>query len=605
MSPDRLLQYFEQISEAPDAVPRLRRFILDLAVRGILVERDPTDEPATVLLTRIEAEKKRLANAGEIRKEKPLPPIDEDATPFDLPATWGWVPIRQIATDRGQKIPKQKFSYIDVSAINKERGIIVEPQLLAPDEAPSRARKIVRRGDVIYSCVRPYLLNVAVVNKEFEPEPIVSTAFAVLNGLGLVLPRYLWIVLRSPYFVGCVEEKMRGQAYPAINDTDFALLPVPLPPLAEQHRIVEKVDELMALCDDLEAAQTKRERRRDRLVAATLHGLNSGDASADPGARPTFQDSARFYFNHLPRLTTRPEHIHQLRQTILSLAVRGRLIRQDPMDEPASELLARIRTQKARLEKEEKIGRRKSVEATNADTTPCALPEVWAWVRLGDLTELITKGSSPKWQGVDYVPKDDGILFVTSENVGNYRLRKLDEAKYVEKRFNEIEPRSILRHGDLLMNLVGASIGRTAVYDLHVEANINQAVALIRLIKSASNVNLEFLLHYLNSPSAIDYMLAAQVVTAQPNISLTNAREFPVPLPPLAEQHRIVAKVDELMALCDDLEARLTTTAITRRQLLEASLAETLEEWVPDPFLLDRMTWTARREENGVAGGGK
>ena len=270
MNPKRLLEHFNEITEAPDAVPRLRRFILDLAVRGKLVKQDPNDEPTTDLLERIEAEKARLAKMGEIRNEKPLSVIDEDATPFNLPPCWKWVPIRKITADRGQKVPDKKFSYIDVSAIDKERGKIAAPQVLTADEAPSRARKIVRKGDVIYSCVRPYLLNIAVVDEEFDPEPIVSTAFAVLNGLGFVLPRYLWIVLRSPYFVGCVEEKMRGQAYPAINDGAFAPLPVPLAPLLEQHRIVAKADELMGLCDELESRLSSTTVTRRQLLEATL-----------------------------------------------------------------------------------------------------------------------------------------------------------------------------------------------------------------------------------------------------------------------------------------------------------------------------------------------
>ena len=207
---------------------------------------------------------------GEIRNEKPLPVIDEEAILFNLPASWKWVPIRKITTDRGQKVPDKKFSYIDVSAIDKERGKIAEPQVLTPDAAPSRARKIVQKGDVIYSCVRPYLLNIAVVEEEFRPEPIVSTAFAVLNGLGFVLPHYLWIVLRSSYFVGCVEEKMRGQAYPAINDGAFAPLPVPLAPLLEQHRIVAKADELMGLCDELESRLSSTTVTRRQLLEATL-----------------------------------------------------------------------------------------------------------------------------------------------------------------------------------------------------------------------------------------------------------------------------------------------------------------------------------------------
>jgi type I restriction enzyme S subunit len=341
------------------------------------------------------------------------------------------------------------------------------------------------------------------------------------------------------------------------------------PPLAEKHRIVAKVDELMALCDRLEAAQGEQESRRDRLVASSLNRLGNGaDASA-------FHDHARFYFNHLPRLTTKPEHIQQFRQTILNLAVQGKLVPQDPNDEPAAELLKRIQAEKALLAKEGKV-KKENPRTSEAVVTPFAIPETWVWGPLDEFRELITKGSSPKWQGVAYVSKDNGILFITSENVGNYRLRKLNELKYVERRFNEIEPRSILRYGDILMNLVGASIGRTAVYNLLIEANINQAVALIRLIRSVPNLNQEFLLHYLNSPSAIDHMMASQVVNAQPNISLTDAREFPIPIPPIAEQHRIVAKVDELMALCDKLTAQLTTTHTDSRRLLDAVLHEAL-----------------------------
>jgi type I restriction enzyme S subunit len=306
----------------------------------------------------------------------------------------------------------------------------------------------------------------------------------------------------------------------------------------------------------------------------------SGAASPTPQPPPVkgggdFGHEALFLRN-LPRLTTRTEHIKQLRQTILNLAVRGRLVAQEPNDEPAVELLKRIQAEKATLEKAGEIKKEKAINAVMPDEIIFHIPTHWRWVRLGELTELITKGSSPKWQGVSYSSKEDGVLFVTSENVGNYCLRKLDEPKYVEKKFNEIEPRSILRYGDILMNLVGASIGRTAVYNLPDIANINQAVALIRLVRQNAISCTTFLLHYLNSPTAIQFMSASQVVTAQPNISLTNTRDFPIPLPPLAEQLRIVAKVDELMTLCDQLENQLVTTEADSRRLLEAVLRDAL-----------------------------
>jgi type I restriction enzyme S subunit len=336
-------------------------------------------------------------------------------------------------------------------------------------------------------------------------------------------------------------------------------LPFPLPPLAEQKRIVAKVDELMALCDRLEAQQQEREQQHTALSRASL--ARFADAPTPANLQLLFHKS----------YTISPA---DLRKSILTLAVQGKLVAQDPNDEPAEEVLARIAATKRRLQKSGEIAKEKPFEPLQSDNQPFEAPESWRWAKLVELTELITKGSSPKWQGIAYVSESEGILFITSENVGNYVLRKIDDLKYVSKGFNEIEARSILKRGDILMNLVGASIGRTAVYDLHDGANINQAVALIRLVRETDGVCPRFLLYYLNSPSAIAYMLSSRVVNAQPNISLTDAREFAVPIPPLAEQRRIVAKVDQLMALVDALETQLTASRATAKNLLDALVAE-------------------------------
>lgn len=251
-----------------DQLRNLRDTILDLAVRGKLVEQVPKDEPASELLKRIATEKTRLIKTGKIRKQKSLPPVEQP--PFHIPQTWRWARIREITSDRGQKVPDAAFTYVDVTAIDKKNGLVLDPKVLRPSEAPSRARKIVQKGDVIYSCVRPYLLNVAIIKSNFDPAPIASTAFAILNGHDLVLPGYLWVTLRSPFMVACVEQSQRGQAYPAINDADFALLPFPLPPLAEQQRIVDKVDELMGLCGGLEAGLSTVNASRSRLLESVL-----------------------------------------------------------------------------------------------------------------------------------------------------------------------------------------------------------------------------------------------------------------------------------------------------------------------------------------------
>jgi type I restriction enzyme S subunit len=251
-----LSEHLPLLASAPNGIQKLRSLILELAVRGKLVPQDPKDEPASEVLKRIAKERARLEADGKIKKSKPLPPVSHEDQPFALPNGWEWVRLSEISRDWGQKTPNEDFSYIDVSAIDNTRGKIVSPSVVTPNDAPSRARKMVRRGTVIYSTVRPYLLNIAVVDRELSPPPIASTAFAVVHPLSGISSQYIFWYLRSPVFVRYVESVQTGIAYPAVNDSQFFSGFFSLAPLAEQHRIVAKVDELMALCDQLEAEQS-------------------------------------------------------------------------------------------------------------------------------------------------------------------------------------------------------------------------------------------------------------------------------------------------------------------------------------------------------------
>ncbi|NBN80301.1 restriction endonuclease subunit S [Microvirga tunisiensis] len=545
MNAERLLQHYEQIADAPDAIARLRRFILDLAVRGKLVPQDPSDEPASELLKRIMVEKERLAKAGEIRKPKALEPVDRP--PFELPHSWNWVRIRQVTSDRGQEVPTDAFTYIDVGAINKEEGVVGEPSILNANDAPSRARKVVRRGDVIYSCVRPYLLNIAVIDTDFVPKPIASTAFAVLNGHGYVVPRYIWTVLRSPFMVECVEETQRGLAYPAINDADFAVLPFPLPPLAEQHRIVAKVDELMALCDKLEGARTERETKRDRLAAASLARLNTPDPE-------TFRDDARFALDALPALTARPDQIKQLRQTILNLAVRGKLVPQDPADEKSN------------------------LRPPSDSDQHEAIPLDWSYARLKNLLSEDTRN------GYSRKPDDalDGhpILRISAGTIRQDGVLAEEEHKLI----SGIDSKALLQYGlqpgDLLacrFNGNKAYVGRMTIFRDYLGLKPIYPDKLIR-IRTDRSVAIPEYLRLASESDLVRAEIESICATTVGNwgVSASNLKEVRFPLPPLAEQRRIVAKVDELMALCDQLETSLTSADETRKKLLDALLAEAL-----------------------------
>ena len=555
MNAERLLAQYDEIFDAPDAIPRLRRFILDLAVRGKLVDQDADDEPASELLKQITAEKVRLVKRGKIKKPKPLPEIV--AQIYDLPPTWNWTRIRQIASDRGQTVPNSSFTYIDVTAITKETGNITNPKILRANEAPSRARKLVRKGDVLYSCVRPYLLNVAVLDTELDPAPIASTAFAILNGHGLVLPRYIWIVLRSSFMIKCVEEHMRGQAYPAINDPDFSLLPFPLSPLAEQHRIIAKVDGLMAICDRLETARTERERTRNRLATATLARLNAPDPDAT-----TFQNHAAFALENLTLLTTRPDQINALRQTILNLAVRGKLVPQNLTDEPASRLLARIVESKRRS--------RRNVDGISE---PYGLPATWTWAVLDKLIETGPQnGVSPKPTTQTDAPK---AITLTATTSGTF---KPDNFKHVEATISD-DSELWLRDGDLLFQRGNTReyVGIAAIYEGPSKTFLFPD--LMMRVRVTPLVDLRFVHLAAISPPARTYFseTASGAQETMPKINQTILVSLRIPLPPLAEQHRIVAKVDEMIALCDRLEESLSTRGDIRRRLLDAILHHALE----------------------------
>ena len=247
---DRLQADENKLHAIQTAFPRrMQASLLQAAIEGKLTTQDPkADGTASDLLKQIQAEKQRLIDAKEIKREKPLPAITDEEKPFDIPDNWEWVRLGELTFNWGQKLPDKDFTYIDISSINNKLFKLGgDMEILRPNQAPSRARKIVKRGDIIYSTVRPYLMNICIIDKNIEPEPIVSTGFAVFNTSLDITNQYLFRVLLSPYFDSYANhnDNAKGVAYPAINDTRLKNALVPLPPLAEQERIVAKLDALL------------------------------------------------------------------------------------------------------------------------------------------------------------------------------------------------------------------------------------------------------------------------------------------------------------------------------------------------------------------------
>jgi type I restriction enzyme S subunit len=566
---DLLQKHFDTAFSAPDGIAKLRELILTRAMQGKLVDQDPKDPPASDLIKQIEAEQARLIKERKFRKPKSLPSIKPDEVPYELPKGWKWVRLGAIGTWKsgstpsrsnrsfyGGGIPWVKSGEVKQGRIKSTEETITQEAL---DKCPLQLNEI---GSVL---VAMYGANIGEVGI-LEIEATTNQAVCACKPSKHINGAYLLLLITSlkTYFLN----QGAGAAQPNISREKIVSTLFPLPPFPEQHRIVAKVDQLMAQCDELEKLKEERDSKRLATHAAAIKQLTSpSEASAKGGA---------FIQRHFHDLYTVKENVPELRKAILQLAVMGKLVPQDPNDPPASELLKQIEAEKARLVKDRKIKKPKPLPPIDPEDVPYKLPQGWEWVRLGELTSLITKGSSPRWQGIQYVESQDGILFITSENVGDYELLKLDEPKFVEARFNQIEPRSILKAGDILINLVGASIGRSAIFDLEEVANINQAVALTRLIEfhQSTCVVADYVLHFLHSETGMNGIMSSRVINAQPNISLKNINEFCIPIPPLPEQHRIVAKVDQLMVLCDELEFYIDASTAKQSSLLNAVMSQ-------------------------------
>ena len=555
MNPERLLKHFEAISEAEDAVPRLRQFILDIAVRGKLVEQNSTDEPADELLRRIQTERARLVKAGSVKEPPSLSPLKDTEIPYSAPSGWKWIRLGDSLNNHlGGGTPSKtnakywggNILWASVKDIGKTKYVHQTIDRITPEGLKNSTSNLIPEGNLIV-VTRMGLGKVSINRAPMAINQDLRALF--LSSLASI--DYYYVFFKTATYEGS------GLTVKGIKVEQLLNFPFPLPPLAEQHRIVAKVDELMALCDELEAARTKRETRRDHLVAATLHRLNKSNTSPEAGNDTDFKQTTRFYFNHLPRLTTRPEHIKQLRQAVLNLAVCGKLDSQNPSDESAEELLNRIKLDKATIGSGQNIrAKKESLESSDRGNI-LSLPTGWALPALGELVRVLNGRAYAKNEllssGVPVLRV--GNLFTS--NRWYYSNLKLEKDKYCDK-------------GDLLFAW-SASFGPfiwpgpKVIYhyhiwklDLYSEPNLNK------------NYLYWFLLHKTQEIKESGHGVAMVHMTKE------KMEKIAVPLPPLAEQHRIVAKVNELMALCDELEAQLTTTATTRYKLLEATLHEAL-----------------------------
>lgn len=538
MSAKALLKRFDIVADQPANVPAVRRLVVDLAVRGKLLAAGELDMDVQEMLRRISSKADDLVSAGAIKKQKPMTNIGDDEVPAAYLAHCTFARLGNIANlQKGltgiQSSTPGEYPLVVTSA---ERGTCDHFDF---DSAAAIIPLVSSTGHGNASINRLHYQE-----GRFALGTILCAVFPFDESL--ISARFLYEYLTA-FKEELLVSKMIGTANVTLTLGKIAEVPVPILAPAVQRR----VDELMAMCDQLEAAQLERERRRDYLATASLQRLNQPAADTTPA---TQREHARFHLQHLPRLITRPQHIKALRQTIFSLAVRGQLLHQKAGNRP------RPGSQKQQTQSKVGFGSPVFSEALAL----MAVPEHWAILPLASVAEEIVDcpHSTPVWAS------SGKICVRTSQFRPGYldlsTARFVSQATYIE-RIQRLLP----MENDILYSREGGILGIACRVPQDVELCLGQRMMLIRAGKAISPAFLELVL---NSPLITDIARGRTTGGAAPRINVATVKAYPIPLPPLAEQHRIVAKVDELMVLCDQLEAQLRITQTDSRRLLEAVL---------------------------------
>jgi type I restriction enzyme S subunit len=543
-------EHLPLLASAPEGIKKLRGLILELAVRGKLVPQDPNDEPASELLKRIAEEKAQLVAEGKIRGSKPQPSVGEDDISFVLPNGWAVERLGVTShlitkgvtpTTLGHAYTSSGINFVKVENIESRRILkSAISQFISPETDELMSRSRLEAGDVLFS-IAGTIGKTCLIQKEDLPANT-NQALAIIRGTSTVFLQDFLLSQLDSFVSEKTKQRARGGAMPNVSLGDLSELVLVIPPITEQRRIVAKVDELMALCDQLEAQQDDASAAHAQLVQTLLDSLIQAKDADD------FAANWQRLSAHFDVLFTTEASIDALKQTILQLAVMGKLVPQDPNDEPASGLLKRISGVKERLVAEGRISKQKTLPAVSEEERSCDLPKTWAWCRLQDAFD-VRDGThdTPKYQR-------SGFPLVTSKNLYTGRLDFSDVKLISEEDHRKISVRSKVDRGDVLFAMIG-SIGNPVIVDTDISFSIKN-VALVKQY-SPGLMSERYLLQYLLVAAADMREKASGAV--QSFVSLGSIRLCPFAVPPLSEQHRIVAKVDELMAFCDQIKTQLST----------------------------------------------
>jgi len=561
MKLETFFQKFDLFADAPDAVTKMRELVLELAVQGKLVPRDPNDAPAEELLQQIELTRSRTGKTAKGRKLERLPTVEPDESPYETPHGWAWCRLGTLGLVGSSRRVHEKDWTTNGVPFLRAREIVKLAKAGEVDNALFITEEHYRRLAAEGLTPEPNDLMVTGVGTIGVPYVVRDTdrfyfkdasVLIFKNWFGLY-PHYLHIVMQSPYWIREVHRKSMGTTVHTLTIVRAKQTPIPLPPLAEQKRIVAKVDEFMALCDRLEAQQQERETRHAALARASLARLADAPTPAN----------LPFLFH--PSYSIPPA---DLRNSILTLAVQGKLVPRDPNDAPAEELLQQIELTRSRTGKTAKGRKLERLPTVEPDESPYETPHGWAWCRLGTLGLV---GSSRRVHEKDWTT--NGVPFLRAREIVKLaKAGEVDNALFItEEHYRRLAAEGLTPEpNDLMVTGVG-TIG--VPYVVRDTDRFYFKDASVLIFKNWFGLYPHYLHIVMQSPYWIREVHRKSMGTTVHTLTIVRAKQTPIPLPPLAEQHRIVAKLDQLMILVGELETQLTASRATAASLLSALIA--------------------------------
>ncbi|MCW8334598.1 restriction endonuclease subunit S [Vibrio paucivorans] len=548
-------------------VKKLRELILELAVRGKLVPQDPNDEPASMHLKRIAEVKSELISNKAIRKAKVAKQSDMPPANFETPKGWSAPILENLVINSSDNIVDGPFGsklkateYVDsgvpiIRIQNVDRNQFKNNglQYLTVQKAEELHRHSFVSGDIVINKLGEPTGKACIVPKQLEYGIVVADIVRIRLDSEIVNEHYLTLAINSPFVANQFSGLAKGVTRQRVNLSQIRSLTIPVPPLKEQERINERVNKLMLLCDQLEQ-QTESSIEAHQVLVTTL--LDTLTKSADAGE--LMQNWARIS-EHFDTLFTTEESIDQLKQTILQLAVMGKLVPQDPSDEPATELLKRIAEEKAQLVKEKKIKKQKALPPISDDEKPFELPTGWKWCRLGEVINLVS-GQHLKPSEYTENSEANSVPYITGP--AEFGSIYPTYSKYT------LEKRALAQAGHILITCKGAGLGKLN--------RAKQTMAISRQLMAIEPVFLDSDFLYNVLDCQYNYFQSKGVGIAIPGISRDDVTHMGVSLPPLNEQKRILVKLSELMNVCDLLKSRLIKSKNLQLHLTDAIVSRTV-----------------------------